>query len=205
MKDQRRNQKEINSMKANTMRERFYDTSLRLINKKGFKATTMRDIAGELGCDVANIYNYIDNKQNLLEGFIFEIADEFALQMENISSSTLSPKEKLREVISMHVEVTTKYPHQASLMFNEWRNLKGSSLEKLLLSRKEYLQKVNKIIQDGIEANQFFKVDLNIATQTILSSTRWLYEWYGKQERRVNTIELKKQLCDFILRSIVLP
>ena len=53
-------------MKKSKKRERFLQAVLQLIHEKGFKATTMRDIAEKLNFDVANIYNYIDSKQSLL-------------------------------------------------------------------------------------------------------------------------------------------
>ena len=55
----------------NPKRQRFLDEALKLIHEKGFKGMTMRNIAEKLNCDVANVYNYIENKQALLEERLF--------------------------------------------------------------------------------------------------------------------------------------
>ncbi len=42
-------------MKKLTKKELFFEKTLKLISEKGFKATTMRDIAHELNFEVANV------------------------------------------------------------------------------------------------------------------------------------------------------
>ena len=83
-------------MQGNTKREQFFTTALQLFHEKGFKATTMRNIAERMSFDVANIYNYIDNKQSLLETYLFGISKEFHDGVEDVLASSYSPKEKLK-------------------------------------------------------------------------------------------------------------
>jgi len=55
----------------------IYDSALKGIYRQGFKATTMRGIAADIGIEAATIYNYVDSKQELLETMLFSIADKF--------------------------------------------------------------------------------------------------------------------------------
>jgi len=64
-------------MKETERRKRFFLIALQLINKKGYKAMTMRELATALDCDVSNIYNYIKSKHALLEQLLFEISNKF--------------------------------------------------------------------------------------------------------------------------------
>ena len=95
-------------MQGNTKREQFFTTALQLFHEKGFKATTMRNIAERMSFDVANIYNYIDNKQSLLETYLFGISQEFHNGVDNILASSYNAKEKL----NMH-----KYFRESKLFF----------------------------------------------------------------------------------------
>ena len=125
-------------MKKSTKKERFLEVVLKLIHKKGFKATTMRDIAQELNFEVANVYNYIDSKQSLLEEYLFDIQDEFHNAIDPILDSTYNPDEKLRLVVSSYIRITTKRPYEQALLVNEWRNLKEPRLQEFVTRRKEY-------------------------------------------------------------------
>ena len=81
-----------------TKRERFLETSLKLINEKGFKATTMRDIAQKLNCEVANIYNYVDSKQSLLETYLFGISNEFHAAIDTIIERIIDIKSREEQI-----------------------------------------------------------------------------------------------------------
>jgi AcrR family transcriptional regulator len=54
-------------------KKQFLDESLKMIHEKGYKATTMRDLAERMGFEVSNIYNFIDSKEALLETYLFRL------------------------------------------------------------------------------------------------------------------------------------
>ena len=83
-------------MKETERRKRFFRVALGLINRKGFKAMTMRMLAAELECDVSNIYNYVKSKHDILEQLLFEISGKFHEGIANITASNISPLDKLK-------------------------------------------------------------------------------------------------------------
>tara|TARA_R110001632_G_scaffold217616_2_gene346363 strand:+ start:1768 stop:2352 length:585 start_codon:yes stop_codon:yes gene_type:complete len=189
-------------MRENTKKERFLEVALQLIHEKGFKATTMRDIANALNFEVANVYNYIDSKQSLLEIYLFNIQDEFHDSIDLVVASTYSPKEKLKLVISSYIQITAKRPLVQALIANEWRNLKEPKLQEFIVRRNEYENKLKSIVREGLLTGVFREVDVDITTHIIMSSLRWLYVKYINPHTTVNPIELEKQMTDFILNAI---
>lgn len=189
-------------MKKSNKKERFLDVVLKLIHQKGFKATTMRDIAQALDFEVANVYNYIDSKQSLLEEYLFDIQDEFHNAIDSILGSSHAPDEKLRLVVSSYIRITTKRPYEQALLVNEWRNLKESKLQEFVERREDYENKLQGIITKGIEQGQFRMLDAEMTTQTILATLRWLHNRFLNTEPISNPIEMEKQLLDFIFDGI---
>ena len=189
-------------MKVNTRREKFFSESLKLIHEKGFKATTMRDIAERMNFEVANIYNYIDSKQALLETFLLDIAEQFHSGIDNISQSSYSPLEKLKAVINLHVQLTAQNPYVVSLLHNEWRSLKEPNLTEFLQGRNEYGDKVQAIIEEGMKIGEIRKMDPEIATRTFLAAIRWIYDRYIDYSLKINPFELEKQISDIVLRGL---
>lgn len=189
-------------MKKSNKKERFLDVVLKLIHKKGFRATTMRDIAQELNFEVANVYNYIDSKQSLLEGYLFDIQDEFHSAIDPILDSSHAPNEKFRLVVSSYIRITTKRPYEQALLVNEWRNLKEPRLQEFVERRKGYENKLRGIITEGVEQGQFRTRDVEMTTQTILATLRWLHNRCLNTESIINPMEIEKQLLDFIFNGI---
>lgn len=187
----------------NSKKEIFFKETLKLIHEKGFKATTMRDIAKQMNFEVANIYNYIDSKEALLENYVLGITEEFTTYMNNIIDSSFSPKDKLKMVISKHVQFTFEKPYQLSLMANEWRNLKEPALSDYTSKRNNYLTKLSLIIEEGIEKGEFRPMNVEIATNSIVSSLRWSYNKYVDNTKTpINPIELEKQIMDFVFLGV---
>lgn len=190
-------------MKTTTKREIFFAESLKLIHEKGFKATTMRDIASRLNFEVANVYNYIGSKNELLETYLFRIQNEFHNALGDILDSSYSPKEKMRLVISSYIQITSRRPYEQALLVNEWRNLKEPKLQEFIDRRMDYENKIKIIFQEGVEKGQFEHIDVEITTATILASLRWLYIKYIDSTSKINSLEIEKQLTHFVFNGIL--
>ena len=51
-------------------RDRVVQAGLRLVDRDGVEALTMRRLGRELGVEAMSLYGYVDNKQDLLEGVL---------------------------------------------------------------------------------------------------------------------------------------
>ena len=189
-------------MERKITRERFIETSLRLFQRGGFKATTMRDIAKALDIEAATLYNYIDSKQSLLDELLFEIANQFHEGLSNVYESSYEPVDQLKAVVDLNVRLTAQHPYQVALLVGEWKHLKAERQAEFLEHRASYERMVRGIIEKGMEVGQLRKMDLEIATYSFLSAIRWLFSWYINQTEQPNPVELEKQLSDFILKGM---
>ena len=56
--------------KGSKTKEKILEHSLKLFSSKGYKATTVRDIAGSIGIKQSALYNHFRNKEEILETLI---------------------------------------------------------------------------------------------------------------------------------------
>jgi AcrR family transcriptional regulator len=61
-------------------RDRLYATAMRLITRRGYEATTLREIAREAGVSVGLLYRYFPSKQAVILAFYDELSADFARQ-----------------------------------------------------------------------------------------------------------------------------
>lgn len=184
-------------------KKKFLDESLKMIHEKGYKATTMRELADRMGFEVSNIYNFIESKEALLENYLFQISEDFHTGIDHILESSYSPAEKMKALVSLNIRLTSTKPYQVGLLVNEWRNLKEPKLAKFVNRRDKYEQKVRVIIKEGIDSGDFRPFDMDIITHAVLSSVRWIYYWYTDHTEQTNPVELEKQLTEFIFMGIM--
>ncbi|MGB6152263.1 MAG: TetR/AcrR family transcriptional regulator C-terminal domain-containing protein, partial [Pricia sp.] len=144
------------------------------------------------------VYNYINSKEAFLEGYLFDIIDSFTIYLNQILESSHSPKDKLKYVVSKHVQFTIQEPYQVALFVYDWRNLQEPKLSDFKQKRVNYLKKIGSIIEEGMQVGEFRDMNVEIATYLFFSSLRWLFNILMEDDKQHNPIELEKQLTDFI-------
>lgn len=62
-------------------KSKILKTSLKLFSAKGYKATTVRDIAGAMGVKQSALYNHFKNKDEILETLVSELTSSAIVQL----------------------------------------------------------------------------------------------------------------------------
>jgi TetR/AcrR family transcriptional regulator, cholesterol catabolism regulator len=182
-------------------REEILDKAARLFKQKGYVATTMREIAEQVGMEAASMYNHIRGKEELLEEICARVAETYVNQMNEIESSDLSPIHKLQALIRSHISITTKNIHWISVANNEWRHLPETSLKSFKKARDTYEDRLAEIIRSGIDCQEVADVHVSITLYTILSSLRWIETWY-KPNKSYNARDLEENIVNILMNGL---
>jgi len=159
-------------------------------------ATSMRDIARDMGMEAASLYNHINSKQELLEDLLMGMAGAFTKGMQDIMVRDISPRHKLAALIDLHVQLTIEETDAVSLIPNEWIHLKEPQQKNFLKLRNKYEKAFKSIISAGIDEGEIKPMNVDVALFSILSTLRWLYSWYSKNKMDPSALhdELKNNL-----------
>ena len=183
-------------------KEHILTVSASLFRKKGYSATSMNDIAHDVGIKAASIYNHFSSKQEILSQLLQGMADRFVIGMDQIQASSLNPKEKVYALIALHVRMAVEKTDHVALITSEWIHLIDDSKKSYLMKREHYESSFRSIIEDGKSQQLFRNIDTEIILFSTLSTLRWLYSWYSKN-KSFNPIELEKQLGNCLLEGIL--
>src|SRR6476620_7628269 len=94
-----------------------------LFRKKGFTATSMRDIAASIGVEAPSLYNHIESKNAILKEVCFRVAQLF---MNNLKEVELCPElnlVKIEKIIRFHISMMTEEYESVSISDHEWMHL----------------------------------------------------------------------------------
>jgi len=187
--------------KIQTKRSLIIEKAAHLIREKGYVATTMRDLAAEVGMEAASLYNHIQSKEQMLSEICFALAEHYTEKMEHIYSADYGIITKIKKLISTHIKINAEHSALASVMNDEWRHLSEPDHSRFLILRNDYEQKFITIIDQGIKEGSLNKIDSKIALYTLLSSVRWLQHWYHKN-RHLDMDELENTIISMILNGL---
>ena len=97
------------------------DTALSLAGEKGWRATTMADIAARAGITLAEIYRVFPAKSDILKGFTRQI-DEMVLAVGPDEDESDSARDRLFDVIMRRFDALTPYRSGLESIFREMRS-----------------------------------------------------------------------------------
>ena len=182
-------------------KEQLLEVAAKLFKQRGYAATSMRDLAAELGIEAASLYHHIKSKEEILETICFDLAPKFIDAIAEVNDIYFNAEEKLRMAIKNHVQIITQNTNQSAVFLQEWRNLSEPRLSDFMKLRDAYENGIRVILKDGINEDVFDDVDEKFASLTILSTVNWINEWYNPNGK-MSAEEIAKKLSDFILGGL---
>jgi AcrR family transcriptional regulator len=184
-------------------RAQILEKAAQLFRVKGYEATSMSDIADEVGITKAGLYYFVESKEHLL----YLITDYGLDLLEETVVRPLSdiqdPKEHLEKLIERHVHMLLTRPREVTIILHERTALTGVYREKILQRKKEYIHYVrNLLIQLQKRGEARKDVDVTAATFFLLGALNWVYQWY-KADGRLSEGELARELTKVFSRGFL--
>jgi AcrR family transcriptional regulator len=153
-----------------------------------------------MGIKAASLYNHINSKQQILKEIIISLAEEFTQGLQDIQKSNKSNIDKLKDIVKLHVNITSQNTYGMASLNNDWMHLE-EKLEYYLQLRSNYEDEFRNIIVQGVHSEEIINDNVEIILFSMLSTLRSLYLWIPKKED-LNPEELSQQLSQVLINGI---
>ena len=163
--------------RAESARAIIFESAMALFGQKGFRATSMNEIAQACGVSKPAIYHYFDSKSHLLEMLYEEATREFFARMEELSKAPIEPAARLREFIAAHAIYNIENSKFLKVFWRERHELDDRSRRSLAVHERAYEASVLRIIEDGEQNGSFPPGQARIKTLTILGLLSTVQRW----------------------------
>ncbi len=158
------------------------EAAVRLFYAQGYKATSIRNIANEVGIQVSSIYNHIDNKEELLAEIMLAVMDELLDSVNAVLDGLEGgAKDRLKAVIDFHIRYHAEHAREVFIGNSELRSLTGGDLEKVLAKRLEYEHLLLKLVNDLAKETGADILDAKLQVYSILAQGAHVASWYKPQ------------------------
>lgn len=171
-----------------------------LFKEKGYSGTSMRDIAAKVGVEAPSLYSHYENKEAILQNICFTMAHKFLDSFEEINTERDETYvEQLQQVIRKHVLLITSNLSQVAVFWNEWRYMTEPYFNDFVKMQRTYERGIKEIIDRGISAGQFKKVNSTFTTMAILSSLNGIQKWHNYT---ISPEEMATSFADLFIKGI---
>jgi len=125
-----------------------------LLKNKDFNSITTSEISKEAGVNEALIYRYFDDKRGLLHAVLAEYWSDFSKNIEEELKILQGSLNKIRTIITRHIEVFNQDRVIAKILLLEVRNYPGYFNGDTYLVIKEYSGLLMRVIKEGQRAGE---------------------------------------------------
>lgn len=154
-------------------------TAGRMFADKGYHGTSMRDLGKELGLLGSSLYSHIDSKEDLLVEVVDEGARLFLDSARQVLEHAGTASDRLRALVSSHVDVVLGHQDVVRTYLNEARMLDEGHRSRVVESRDAYEEMFRSVIEQGVASGEFRPAtDPKISAIFILSILNALERWY---------------------------
>ena len=149
-----------------------------LFRQKGYSATSMRDLATEVGIEAASLYSHVKSKEELLNAICMRMAKKFMVSIDRtMRSEGMTSTEILVTAIEKHILIITKDLAASAVAWNEWKHLSEPDKSKFIDIQHEYENKFKAIVSAGVASGEFEVADVSVCVMAILSSLNGIQRW----------------------------
>jgi len=184
---------------AASTQERVLDRAAELFWKKGYAATTTREIAASLGIRQASLYHHVASKENLLCQLCVTSLEQLLQEVQSAVDGSNSPEGQIRILVHAHLNTLLKHRTRHALMLKELRALSGTCRRQVLGLRKRYEKLVLSILNHGQTVGS---VRTDIPTKylclALLNILNWAVLWF-----RDDDALSAEQLAEIFARSYI--
>ncbi len=184
-------------------RDELLAIAARLFAEKGFRNTTVRDIADAAGILSGSLYHHFDSKESMVDEILSSFQEELFGQYDEILASTDDARTKLERAVLVSFDAIDRHHDEVAIFQNDAAYL-------LTFDRFAYLGERNKqsravwvaLLQDGVDAG-VLRDDLDLElTYRFIRDTVWVaVSWYRPGGRRTHT-EIATQYLSILLEGI---
>jgi AcrR family transcriptional regulator len=191
----------VKNSKPATRLEEVLQSAANIFFTKGFHATSIEDVARDVGMLKGSLYYYIKSKDDLLFRLLMAgIEDGDAFIAEQIDAKG-DPVEQLERAIHAQIDYIIQHRVPFGLFLHEFDSLPGKRQHKLISVMARYNSRFVDLVRRGQEQGEIIDGEPWIIVNGILGMCNWLYRWYDP-DQGADAEEIKKTFVHMIFQGI---
>jgi len=188
---------------VNKTRTALLTAATKLIYKKGYWNTSIREIGTKAGVSNAALYYHFKDKEEVLFQIISDASQDLLAALKEIDGRVKDPKERLREMILLQTAVhVIKNLMLSKIVVEENYWLTGKRKEVIKDLQRQIHALYMKSLKELAVKNQMRDVDRTVLSFSIFGIINWFFRWY-KEKGRLSPEEIADNIVDLLFHGML--
>lgn len=160
---------------------------------------TMDDLTKRLRMSKTSLYKSVESKDKLLDAIILYVIDEFNRNELQIIEKDIPVNKKIIAFIQLYLEI---FNSLGNIVYEDLRMMYEDKWKQWVEFQNEKIEMLMSLLKEGIEKEEFRKVNLAVVRQCLLVSSVNLTDVRFLRENNLNYSSVIETLFDVIFNGI---
>src|SRR5688500_11176453 len=196
-------QPETTTPQTSKRRDELLRIAAELFATKGFKNTTVRDIADAAGILSGSLYHHFDSKESMVDELLDTFQQELFAEYDEILASDRSPRAKLDAVVRASFAAIDGHHSEVAIFQNDASYLVGFERFGYLTERNVRFHSLwTGLLQEAVDAGEL-RADLDIElVYRFLRDTVWVAVTWYRPGGALSADEVASQYLSILFEGI---
>ncbi len=176
-------------------RDEIVKTASRLFKERGYKSTTLAQVAEVAGVDRATMYYYVGSKEELFREGVQDLVDKNAAKAQRIfKAKDMDARQKLTQLVeTLMCSYEEHYPHMYVYIQEEMHQVSGDT--------SEWAQA--KLVEEGMAQGVFRRdIPASISVNALFGMLNWTHRWFKPGGKR-NAQQIADYFCEIFFTGML--
>lgn len=149
-----------------------------MFSERGYKGTSIRDIANALGVSVSNIYHYFENKEAMWLAILEYSVTGMPEKLAAAARLELSPLESFKALVKAHLAMSAFHQMESRIFLIDQDRLSPAGMAR----NRDIQQRILDVYVDALEglraAGYVHTEHIKILAFNVLGVINWYLRWY---------------------------
>lgn len=188
---------------AKNKRSEILNMCAQFFYEKGYRGTSLDDVAKSLNITKPAIYYHFKNKEEILCELYAKAIDYLLENVVEVFGKDESSVSKLINMITMHLNVVTSNIPLITIFLQEKKELPMEDKRAISNKKKKYGDYFVQVLQKGMSEGEFITQDPFLLGQSMLGMCNGLLTWY-EPKGKYSTEDVSESIISVILKGVIL-
>lgn len=176
---------EVLSSYDNRTQRRLVEAAIQLFRDRGFRGTSVADVARRAGVSKPTFYYHFDSKDSMLQRLLessLELVDAALERVEN-GDPAQSAVDRLYGLVREYATHIGDRPALWTIYYAERRHLAPEIGGPMIARERQIVDRFRRAIESGIDDGDIAPIDSFVGAMAVIGMASWMHRWYRSSGR----------------------
>ncbi|MDT9591654.1 TetR/AcrR family transcriptional regulator [Nocardioides zeae] len=185
--------------------ELIVDAAAEIFRRKGYDATSLQEIADEVGILKGSMYHYIATKEDLLFAIINRNHERIIAGNQGWREHADDPVAALRAFVEGHIRMSLAHPTDSIVFVRDFRALSEERAAEIVQRQHDYDHDFRSLVEQAVEQGRLRDgVTPEFASRAVFGMANWVHYWYDARGR-LSADRVIDELSTYAMASLAAP